>query len=237
LNPSNILLPITDAMKGPPGITNVYLTFDDGPYPATSQVLDVLRQTKARATFFLCARNMEKNPGLQYKLIGRMIAEGHSLGNHGYDHDPQSIPGYKSSKTTEVQTDFTDNVEKFKALFAANKDTFPGFNIARLPGDGRFMPGYVNMINKDIGLPHASWDMEFSTNGRMKHIKNTDWQGVTGVAATFPTWPNAQDVLLLHDLHWDGKTALLKSLIEKLQERFTVTSLAAMPRSKSIKYP
>ena len=61
----------------------VALTFDDGPYPpCTDQVLDILREYKVPATFFLIGRNAEKHPD----LVRRIVAEGHQVGNHTYNH-------------------------------------------------------------------------------------------------------------------------------------------------------
>lgn len=61
----------------------VALTFDDGPDPTgTPQVLNVLREHQARATFFLLGRNVDVHPN-----HARQIAqEGHVIGNHGYSH-------------------------------------------------------------------------------------------------------------------------------------------------------
>ncbi|CCO08698.1 polysaccharide deacetylase family protein [Desulforamulus hydrothermalis] len=61
----------------------VALTFDDGPDPDyTPQVLDVLQQYQAKATFFLVGQHAVQNQG----LVKRIIAEGHSIGTHGYLH-------------------------------------------------------------------------------------------------------------------------------------------------------
>jgi polysaccharide deacetylase family sporulation protein PdaB len=61
----------------------VALTFDDGPYPPyTGQVLDVLKEYQVPATFFVLGKNVEKYP----ELVRRIVAEGHQLGNHTYNH-------------------------------------------------------------------------------------------------------------------------------------------------------
>lgn len=60
----------------------IYLTFDDGPWPTTNQVLDVLRDNDARATFFQIGQQVD-NYG---SITQRIIAEGHAVGNHTYDH-------------------------------------------------------------------------------------------------------------------------------------------------------
>lgn len=59
------------------------LTFDDGPWPGTTdKVLDALKRECVRATFFLLGRNTEAHP----QLARREIAEGHTVGHHTYSH-------------------------------------------------------------------------------------------------------------------------------------------------------
>ena len=61
----------------------VALTFDDGPAPLfTGQILDILRDYRVPATFFVCGQNAERHPD----LVRRIHAEGHTLGNHMYSH-------------------------------------------------------------------------------------------------------------------------------------------------------
>ncbi len=68
--------------KGSPAEPRFALTFDDGPGPSTPAVLEALREAKARATFFVLGRQVERHPD----LVRRILAEGHELANHGYDH-------------------------------------------------------------------------------------------------------------------------------------------------------
>ena len=59
------------------------LTFDDGPYPPyTERLLDVLKEKKAHATFFLVAEQAQKHP----ELVRRMTEEGHTVGLHAFRH-------------------------------------------------------------------------------------------------------------------------------------------------------
>lgn len=61
----------------------IYLSFDDGPHPvATPFVLDMLKQYDARATFFCIGKNVAAYPD----IFQRIVAEGHSVGNHTQDH-------------------------------------------------------------------------------------------------------------------------------------------------------
>jgi len=231
----NLSLVMNPLLSGP--LPNVYLTFDDGPYPETAEVLDALRTAQARATFFLCAKHLENNRALQFQLIKRMLAEGHSLGNHGYDHDPMTKKGYQRSTTDAVKKDFTDNIDKLNSLFKDHNESFPGFKVARLPGDGRFLKPFVKMITDEIHVPHAGWDFEFSRNGVMPHVKFANCQGIHGVAGTAAGLPKANNVLLLHDLHWKGKGDLLVKLIVKLKQHFLVMPLSPVPQAACMSFP
>jgi peptidoglycan/xylan/chitin deacetylase (PgdA/CDA1 family) len=61
----------------------VVLTFDDGPWPGTTErILDALRQECVRATFFLIGRNALARPA----LAQRELAEGHTVAYHSFSH-------------------------------------------------------------------------------------------------------------------------------------------------------
>lgn len=62
---------------------SVYLTFDDGPIPQVTQwVLSVLRHYNIKATFFMVGDNVRKHP----EEFAQVVAEGHRIGNHTYNH-------------------------------------------------------------------------------------------------------------------------------------------------------
>ena len=60
----------------------IALTFDDGPVRQTATVLDALRARGARATFFVLGSMARQHPA----LLRRMLAEGHAIGNHSWNH-------------------------------------------------------------------------------------------------------------------------------------------------------
>ena len=61
----------------------IYLTFDAGyENGCTAQILDALKKHNVNATFFLVGNYLEKNPD----LVRRMVAEGHTVGNHSMHH-------------------------------------------------------------------------------------------------------------------------------------------------------
>ena len=66
---------------------NVALTFDDGPDPGTTpRILATLRRHDVKATFFVVGSQVERHPG----LLRRIVEEGHTIGNHSYDHADMS---------------------------------------------------------------------------------------------------------------------------------------------------
>lgn len=62
-----------------PGI--VALTFDDGPYLYTEQLLNSLVGSGMKVTFFLNGQNLG-NINDNAALVQRMIADGHQVGSH-----------------------------------------------------------------------------------------------------------------------------------------------------------
>jgi peptidoglycan/xylan/chitin deacetylase (PgdA/CDA1 family) len=68
---------------GSPGPLPVALTFDDGPWPnSTAQILAILVQRQAPATFFVVGRQVQRHP----ELVHRELAAGMVVGNHSYEH-------------------------------------------------------------------------------------------------------------------------------------------------------
>ncbi len=61
----------------------VALTFDDGPNETyTPQILEILARYGVRATFFMVGAEAEHSPS----LVQRVVSEGHTVGNHTWDH-------------------------------------------------------------------------------------------------------------------------------------------------------
>ncbi len=60
----------------------IAVTFDDGPSRQTPAILDVLGEHGALATFFVLGERVEGKE----EVLGRIMAEGHEVGNHTYSH-------------------------------------------------------------------------------------------------------------------------------------------------------
>jgi len=83
---------------------SLYLTFDDGPNPEiTPEVLNILDQYQAKATFFCVGENVEKYPEI-YRIV---VEKGHCVGNHTYNH----LNGWKTPYKV-----FIDNINKCREV-------------------------------------------------------------------------------------------------------------------------
>lgn len=61
----------------------IWLTFDEGyENGCTAGILDTLKEKNVRAVFFVTYDYCKRNP----ELVKRMIAEGHTVGNHTWSH-------------------------------------------------------------------------------------------------------------------------------------------------------
>ncbi|MCA6362250.1 MAG: polysaccharide deacetylase family protein [Bacteroidetes bacterium] len=86
----------------------IYLTFDDGPVPGvTTEALAVLKQFDVRATFFCVGDNVQKHP----EIFTQMLADGHSTGNHTFNH----YDGWKHSRMSYLR-----NVQQCAGVVQSN---------------------------------------------------------------------------------------------------------------------
>lgn len=75
-----------------------YLTFDDGPDNISDELLDLLNEFDAKATFFMMEPRMKEHP----KEVQRMVDEGHGVGLHGVTHDAAEFYGSSQSLLNEL---------------------------------------------------------------------------------------------------------------------------------------
>ena len=101
------------------------LTFDDGPWPATtSRVLAALAQECVRATFFLIGRNASAHPA----LVRRIAAEGHTIGHHSFAH-----PNLKYLKPAAAEAEIDKGIAADELALHGVATTTPGTPFFRFP--------------------------------------------------------------------------------------------------------
>ncbi|WP_339030976.1 polysaccharide deacetylase family protein [Spiroplasma endosymbiont of Cantharis nigra] len=94
----------------------VMLTFDDGPGFEDETILDILKENDAKATFFGTGINYEKywTDKKIEMIVKRIINEGHSLGNHSYNHNNYQF------KTKEGFNEFYQTSEMIAKIYQEN---------------------------------------------------------------------------------------------------------------------
>lgn len=131
----------------------LYLTFDCGYENGyTDTILDVLKKHKVPATFFVVGHYVESAP----EQVKRMVAEGHTVGNHTYHHpDMSSISDRTSFKkeVDEVAAAFLELTGKEMAMYYR-------------PPQGKYSTENLKMA-KELGyatffwsLAHVDWNVE-----------------------------------------------------------------------------
>ncbi|WP_066188857.1 polysaccharide deacetylase family protein [Gracilibacillus timonensis] len=78
----------------------IYLTFDDGPSSATTDILAALSEFDAEATFFMLEPAMREFPG----AIDEIVEEDHAVGLHGVTHDIHHFYKSEQSALEEMMT-------------------------------------------------------------------------------------------------------------------------------------
>jgi len=78
----------------------LYLTFDAGYENGfMPQILDVLKKHEVPAAFFLVGNFLEKEP----ELVQRMVREGHTVGNHTWNHPDMSAIKDKAAFARQLE--------------------------------------------------------------------------------------------------------------------------------------
>jgi peptidoglycan/xylan/chitin deacetylase (PgdA/CDA1 family) len=117
----------------------IYLSFDDGPHPvATLFALEELKKYNAKASFFCIGKNVLEHPG----IYDRILQEGHSVGNHTFNH----VNGWKTSDAV-----YNEEIQKASQLIKSS--------LFR-PPYGRIKRSQLKQLQtKDQRLQTVMWDV------------------------------------------------------------------------------
>jgi cellulose synthase/poly-beta-1,6-N-acetylglucosamine synthase-like glycosyltransferase/peptidoglycan/xylan/chitin deacetylase (PgdA/CDA1 family) len=157
------------------------LTFDDGPDPTwTPKVLDVLKKHHAHAVFFVTGTMTSRYPG----LVKRMVAEGHEVGLHTFNHPDLS---YQSKSRIDWE-------------LSQNQLTLAGAAGIR---SSLFRPPYSSFAD---AMDNKSWPVTeyIGTKGYLTVVNNTDsedWQkpGVDKIISNATPRGGKGAIVLMHD--------------------------------------
>lgn len=182
----------------------VYLTFDEGYENGyTAQILDVLKKTGVPAAFFITGDYLNTQP----ELVKRMAEEGHSVGNHTYNHP--SMPSV------------TDNEKLAKEILSLSQAytqlTNKKMTLIR-PPMGEFSERTL-AISRDLGLKTVLWSFAY-----------VDWarDAVHGAQYAYEQiMPYMHDgaVILLHAVSKDNADVLERVITDLKAQGYTFGTL------------
>lgn len=131
----------------------LYLTFDDGPTPEiTEWVLQTLKEYDAKATFFCIGKNIESNSN----IFQTIMKDGHSVGNHTYQHSK----GWKTKTKAYInEVEFTNSVINFQLQNSKLEilSTLKPLKLFR-PPYGKFKSKQSTKLQK-LGYKIIMWDV------------------------------------------------------------------------------
>lgn len=192
----------------------IYLTFDAGfENGYTAEILDTLKQHKVPAAFFLVGTYIRDNP----KLVKRMAAEGHIVGNHSMNHRDMSAVSDEAVFQKELaEVEMVYQLALGDGAGAASGGGKSGEKKVKMPKyyrppEGRFSPQNLKMA-KNLGYKTVFWSLAYVD-------WNTDRQPTREEALNtlLPRTHNGAVVLL----HSTSKTnaKVLGELIERWKEK------------------
>jgi len=186
----------------------IALTFDDGPYIYTSQVLDMLKTYGAKATFFVTGNNLGKgaiDTTQQWSdLIKRMDAEGHQVASHTWTH-----PDLSTLSEADRRTEMYNNEAALKNIIGK----FPTY--MRPPYSS--CTGACPTTMSDLGYHIIYFDVDTDdyNNDTPQLIVNAQNNFAAKVEGTSP---NTQDFLVIaHDIHQNTAATLVQYMLESVK--------------------
>ncbi len=188
-----------------------YITIDDGPSRNnTSKNLDTLKKYGIKATFFVLPReNLDD-------LYGRILEEGHVIGNHSSVHDYNYLFGSVENFRNDVLKAQNFIFERFQ--YKSTVYRFPGGTMGR----SKSVIKERSEILKELGYRYFDWDVSTAdTDPNLKKIGN-EGQIVDKLANNVIKGANGRKklIILMHDSAGKAYTAkALPKIIEGLQKQ------------------
>ena len=154
----------------------LYLSFDDGPTPEiTDWVLQTLKAFNAKATFFCIGKNIEEHP----EVFQNIINEGHSTGNHTFNH----LKGWKHKTKNYINNALETEVIINKFQINNSEKLFR-------PPYGKFKNKQIKKL-LELGYKIILWDV-LSYDWDISVTEETCLNNVTSAA-------NEGSIIVFHD--------------------------------------
>ena len=183
----------------------IALTFDDGPWDKTTeQILDILDENGAKATFFVLGSRIDEGPEMA-ALVKREYDSGHQVCTHTYSHASEGAGYDLGLMSHEARVE--DVTKGHKAI---EKATNAKCNqMFRAPG-GNFSPTTAASIS-----PYFTYEVGWT-------LDTLDWQkpGAEAIEEALLT-ASPGDIVLMHDGGGNREQTVeaLRTALPKLKEK------------------
>jgi len=181
-----------------------YLTFDNGYENGfTESILDTLKAEDTPATFFLTGHYLTSAT----HIVKRMVADGHGIGNHSYDH-----PNMANLSAAKVEDELSRFDTKLQELTGIKRTTY--FR----PPEGVFTEDLLITVN-NLGYRHIFWSVAF-----------IDWhkdkpKGKSYAYGELMKQLHPGALILMHTVSPDNAEALPDFIRDAKKEGYTFKSL------------
>jgi peptidoglycan-N-acetylmuramic acid deacetylase len=173
--------------RGDPSKKTLYLTFDSGYENGfTPQILDVLKEKKVPAIFFVTGQYIKEQPD----ILKRMAKEGHLIGNHSWSH-----PDMTTISDAQIEKEL-DRVKTGVAEVTDQKDM-----IFLRPPRGIFSDRTLE-VSRKLGYINVFWSVAY-VDWETKRQKGAQYAFEQVTKQLHPG-----GVLLLHSVSKDNADAM-----------------------------
>lgn len=165
----------------------VYLTFDDGPGPYTTKLLDVLDRYQVKATFFV--KDSEN-----VALIKEIADRGHSIGIHSVTHNYEQV--YASPEAYFEDLRGMQDIIYQQTGVVTTLMRFPGGS-SNTVSKGTY-PGLMSLLSEavqDAGYQYFDWNVDSNDAGGARNTQTVADNVIRGISE------NPVSVVLQHDIH------------------------------------
>ncbi|MCM1113964.1 MAG: polysaccharide deacetylase family protein [Clostridium sp.] len=194
----------------------VALSFDDGPgFPygdqenPTKEILDVLEEYGARATFFMCGKRIEKS---NVNCLKREIELGCEIGNHTYDHEHygKNVTAKDISKNSDV---IKKKCGKAPSIFRCT---------------GGMLTSTISKECKKEGMPIAYWSVD-TEDWKSRDAEDVYKKAMNGVYDG--------SIILMHDIYPSTAEAVKKIVPALIKEGYQIVTVSEMLTVKNGEAP
>ncbi|MEM9217845.1 MAG: polysaccharide deacetylase family protein [Cyanobacteria bacterium P01_F01_bin.150] len=197
--------------------TDCVLTFDDGPVPNTAYVLDALKAANITgATFFVQGINAKRFPD----MLRRIVAEGHVLGNHTYDH-----PNLRTLNAESIRSQINrcqDAVNEALGYEYPMTQMRPPYGAINDTGEA---------VLAEMGLSLLLWQVD-SNDWRPENKRHLPHIVHNVCSGTYSLKGGRGGVILLHDIHRTTGTVLPDIIHEINAQGYRFTTVDALLKRK-----